>query len=91
MDRVPVRLSAESWIAQMFSAKAVARGGVIRRSAAWVEREVGRERLMLEVRRRGFHMVQCGGQYVVICNAGGLRVLCQVTNFPENSSRLFAE
>lgn len=68
--------SATAWLATIFSAKAVGRGAVVRRSAQWVEREVGRERLIAEVRRRGFHLVESGGQLIVICNATGLRVIC---------------
>lgn len=64
------------WIKQMFSAKAAMNGGVIRRSQSWVEAEVGRRALTEEVRKRGFHMIECGGQFVIICNRGGLRVVC---------------
>lgn len=66
----------ETWIELIFSAQAARRGGVVRRSADWVAREVGRERFELEVRRRGFHLIECGGQYVVICSAGPLRMIC---------------
>ncbi|MEL6800874.1 MAG: hypothetical protein AAFO80_13415 [Pseudomonadota bacterium] len=41
-----------------------------------MEREIGRKRFVDEVRARRFHMVECGGQFVVICNGGGLRVVC---------------
>ncbi len=68
--------ATEPWIALVFSAKAAARGGVVRRSAAWVEREVGRDRFVAEVRRRGYHLVETGGQLIVICNSGGLKVIC---------------
>ena len=72
----PRRRAPESWIAEIFSAKAVARGGVVRRAIPWVEREIGRERFIAEVQARGFHLIECGSQYVVICNAGGIRVVC---------------
>lgn len=65
----------EPWIAMVFSAQSVARGGVVRRSAAWVEREVGRDRFVAEVKKRGYHLVETGGQLIVICNAGGLKVI----------------
>jgi hypothetical protein len=41
-----------------------------------VEQEIGRERLILEVRKRGFHLVEYGGQFIVICNSGHLQVIC---------------
>jgi hypothetical protein len=72
----PLPGSADTWLQTIFSAKAVRRGAVVRRSAAWVEREVGRERFIDEVRRRGFHMVESGGQLIVICNGTGWRVVC---------------
>ncbi len=72
----PIRQDPEGWIRQVFAAQAVRKGGVIRRAVPWVEREIGRERFVEEVRRRGFHMIECGGQFVVICNRAGLRVVC---------------
>ena len=64
------------WIDQLFSAQAVAKGAVIRRAVRDVEREVGRAALEAAVRARGFHLVECGGQFIVICNPGLLRVIC---------------
>jgi len=67
---------ADHHVAELFSAKAVARGGVVRRNRAWADREIGRGRLIAEVRSRGFHMIACGPQYVIICNAGGIDMIC---------------
>mgnify|MGYP006282305199 CR=1 FL=1 len=72
----PPKRDPEVWIRHIFSARAAQTGGVVRRSVAWVDREVGRRRLEAAVRQRGFHMIECGGQFVVICNAGGIRVIC---------------
>ena len=63
------------WIDQIFSAKAVQKGAVIRRSIPWIEREIGRERFVEEVRRRGFHLIETAGQFVVICHGGAIRIL----------------
>ncbi|PTW41655.1 MULTISPECIES: N-(5'-phosphoribosyl)anthranilate isomerase [Rhodovulum] len=76
MDVAARRSVPDSWIASVFSAQAVAKGGVVRRWRRWVEREIGMDRFVAEVRRRGFHMVECGGQLIVICNPHGLRVIC---------------
>ncbi len=76
MEIVRRQSDPERWIRTIFSAKAAQRGGVVRRSAAWIEREVGRARFEHEVRARGFHLIECGGQLVVICNGGGIRVIC---------------
>ena len=67
--------SPEYWLNQMFAAKAAQRGGVVRRSFAWVDREVGRKRFEAEVRRRNFHLIRTANQYVVICHDGPIRIL----------------
>lgn len=59
--------SPDVWIDQIFSAKAAISGGVIRRSVDWVEREIGRDRFFIEVRRRGFHLMRAGNQYIILC------------------------
>jgi hypothetical protein len=61
---------------RLFAAEAVRRGGIVRRAVRDVEREIGRDQLELEVRRRGFHLVEVAGQFVIICTPGQLRVIC---------------
>lgn len=70
------RPHADHWLRTIFSAQAVAKGGIVRRSASWVEHEIGRDRLEAEVRRRGYHLVECGPQLIVICHDAGLRIIC---------------
>lgn len=65
-----------AWLAAVFAARAARQGGVVRRSVRDVEREVGRDAFEAEVRRRGFHLVECGGQFIVICNSGRLTLVC---------------
>lgn len=69
-----VNHTPEEWIAQIFSARS-AKGGVVRRSIAWVDREIGRDRFMTEVRKRGFHLVASSNQFIVVCNHEPVRVL----------------
>jgi hypothetical protein len=69
-------LQAQAWLDDLFAAKAVGKSGIVRRAVRDVEREVGRAALVGEVRRRGFHMVECGGQFIVICNPGQLQIIC---------------
>jgi len=64
-----------AWLDAMFCAQAVNRGGVLRRAVRDVEREVGRDAFVAAVRARGFHLVECSGQFIVICNARPLRVI----------------
>ncbi len=72
----PKIVSDTAWLVSLFEAKAVQKGGIVRRAIHDVEREVGRQALVAEVNRRGFHMVECGGQFIVICNTGAMKVVC---------------
>jgi hypothetical protein len=65
-----------AWIDQMFEAAASA-GGVVRRSKDDVEKYGGgQQQLLAEVRRRDFHLVETGEQYVVLCHKGQLIIHC---------------
>lgn len=75
MQSVTRHNSPEIWIDQIFSAQAARKGGVVRRSLAWVDREVGRDRFMQEVRHRGFHLIETADQFVVVCHNGPIRIL----------------
>ncbi len=66
--------TAERWLAQLFRARAAAEGSIVRRSSADVERLVGRERFLHEMRRRGFAVVENAGQFVIFCNREPLRL-----------------
>jgi len=75
MDANGDKENADRWVEHLFSAKAVERGGVVRRATVWVEREIGRERLIAEVQERGFCLLETQEQLVIICNPGPLRQL----------------
>ncbi|RBI85894.1 hypothetical protein DRV85_09255 [Rhodosalinus halophilus] len=66
----------KAWLRRLFAAKAARPGGVLRRAVRDVEREVGQAALAAEVRARGFHLIECGGQFIFICNPGHMRVIC---------------
>jgi hypothetical protein len=70
----PVNHDPDAWIRLIFSAQA-AKGGVVRRSIAWVDPEVGRDRFLAEVRRRGFHLLASSNQFIVICNRDPVQML----------------
>lgn len=59
--------SPDGGIVQIFAAKATRSGGVIRRNVNWVHRDIGRDRFYGEVRRRGFHLMRAGNQYIILC------------------------
>jgi hypothetical protein len=63
----PLHHEPQAWIRLIFSAKA-AQGGVVRRSIAWVDREVGRDLFLAAVRDRGFHLLASSNQFIVVCN-----------------------
>ena len=76
MQTLPVPVTPDRWIVQLFSAKSVAEGGIIHRKVADVERLIGRPRFLHEVRRRGFHAIENAGQFIVFCNQDPVNVLC---------------
>ncbi|WP_299649679.1 N-(5'-phosphoribosyl)anthranilate isomerase [uncultured Tateyamaria sp.] len=65
----------DAWIDQLFSSKAARKGAVVRRSLAWVHREVGRAEFEAEVRKRGYHLIETADQLVVVCHNGPIRLL----------------
>jgi hypothetical protein len=65
-----------SWINGIFKAGAVNKGGIVRRKKADVLKNGGYKALLNEVKKRTFHMLRTGGQYVIICNKGKLKILC---------------
>lgn len=75
MESGPSYPLREHWLRAIFSAKA-AKGGVVRRSVVWVEAEIGTDALVAEVRRRGFRMIETGGQYIILCHHGAIRMVC---------------
>jgi hypothetical protein len=75
MLRPAFPLPSAPWVDQVFSARTVRFGGVVRRSLRWVEAEVGRAAFEDEVRRRGWHLVECNGQLVVFCTPRPIKVL----------------
>ena len=64
------------WAEAIFSAKAAGRGGIVRRAVGDVEREVGRDAFIKAVQRRRFHLIECGGQFIVLCNTGLAQLIC---------------
>lgn len=72
LDQVP----NPSWFAAVFNAKACKNGGILRRAIRDVHREVGREIFIAEVQNRGWHLIETGGQYIVLCNQGEFRIIC---------------
>ncbi len=68
--------AGRDWLDQIFRSQAALSGGVVKRSKRDIFREVGMDALELEVRRRGFHMVECGQHVVISCSGAALRIVC---------------
>ena len=64
-----------AWIDQIFNAEQVNSGNVVRRKIVDVEKYASMNELEAEVRARGYHLVVCGEQALVICNPGHLRII----------------
>lgn len=75
MHSLPAPITPERWIAQLFSARTAAEGGIVRRQVKDVERLVGRQRFLHEVNRRGFRVVENAGHFVIFCNREPVRIL----------------
>lgn len=79
---------SEKWLRALFSAKAVGRGGVVYRAVRDVERYAGRDAFTVEVRKRGFTLVQNGDQFVIFCNRDAVRLIVD-RDRPRLSDRAF--
>lgn len=69
---------ASAWIEQIFEKgrAPMNRGEPLRRSVSWVKKRGSVEDLITEVRRRKFHMIENGGQYIIFCNSGVMQIHC---------------
>ena len=66
-----------SWLRQMFAAGQANKGGIVRRSVrSVVKYGGGREALIAAAKRRGFHVIKTGHQFVVLCHPGKQVILC---------------
>jgi hypothetical protein len=73
MSRNLLPYTTEGWIAHLFNSQAARDGGVIRRQVRDVERYVGRDVFLAEMRRRGFTVLENAGQFIIICNQEPIR------------------
>lgn len=76
MGKKKSNASPQEWLLQIFNAKQVPAGGVVRRNKRHVEKQSSLQDLVSAARSFGFHLIETGDQYVVICNAGELRIHC---------------
>ncbi|MDQ2089003.1 aspartate aminotransferase [Marimonas arenosa] len=75
MIRPDSALAPETWLHGVLSSKSVADGHVIRRKIRDIERFVGMDRFLEEIRLRGFRAIENRGYVIVICNQAPIRRL----------------
>lgn len=73
MNTRPDLLSPDAWLLHLFQSQAACEGNVIRRKVRDVERYVGRDAFLAEMKRRGYPVVENAGQFVIFCNQEPIR------------------
>lgn len=72
----------QQWFDHLFAAKSARDGAIVRRKIRDMERMVGRDVFLAEIRRRGYTAVENAGQVIVFCNAEPVRpIVGGKTNF----------
>lgn len=65
------------WIRRIFTAGATQHGGIVYRGVDQVRRWASLKELKAEVRERGFHLLQVGDLYVIVCQSpASIKVVC---------------
>lgn len=72
-DLIPPQ-SPDHWLYAAFTSTTATTGGVIKRRISDIDRIVGRERFLSEVRSRGFQAVENGDNLIVFCNGQPVRL-----------------
>jgi hypothetical protein len=67
----------EKWLKRMFSAKAVQNGGIIHCDIDRLKEWSSPAALKAEVKKRGYHLLQVGDRYVVVCHhPAKIKIIC---------------
>ena len=69
------KLTPKKWIAQVFGSDIAKRGGHVRRKLSSIDRFASRDDLTAEVKKRGYHIVEIGDQWVIVCNKGNVKLI----------------
>jgi len=73
MPELNANLSPYGCMLDLFGSQAARAGGVVRRKVRDIDRYVGRDQFLEEMRRRGLPVVEYAGQFVVFCNREAIR------------------
>lgn len=63
------------WIENIFSAKIASEEGIVRRKKSTVEKYATAKELIAAVKKRNFHLIETGDQYVIVCNSGAVKIV----------------
>jgi hypothetical protein len=63
------------WIDNIFSAKIATELGIVRRKITSVNRYASRDELISAVKKRNFHLIETGDQFVIVCNSGAVKII----------------
>lgn len=69
-------MSPYSYLRNIFRADAAKNGGIVRRSVDDVQKYASHKYLVEAVTEKGFHLLETGDQYVIICNSGLVKMHC---------------
>ncbi|SEK30945.1 N-(5'-phosphoribosyl)anthranilate isomerase [Roseovarius nanhaiticus] len=71
----PITMTPEQWMQSLFGAQSAQGGSVLRRKLDHIDRYVGRDRFVAELKRRGYHAVTNAGQMIIFCNNEPMRIV----------------
>lgn len=77
MTGMPPSHLGQDWLAQVFRIRSAQCGGVVRRTITDVHREIGRDAPELEALGRGWHLLQSGEDYILVCTRHPFLVIFQ--------------
>lgn len=63
------------WIGQIFESSIARRGGVVRRKLSSIDRFASRPAVQSECRRRGYHIVEHGDQWLIFCDTAQVKIV----------------
>lgn len=63
------------WVENIFTAKIAKEDGIVRRKKTTVARYASVDELIAAVKKRKFHMIETGDQYVIVCNTGAIKIV----------------
>jgi hypothetical protein len=76
LEKIKNGVIMRPWIRKMFASKIVAKKGLVRRKKSHIDKCNVFDDLLNEVKKKRFHLIETGDQYIIICNAGRFKVHC---------------